>query len=170
MKSPDQGVKLDRPCYKDFPEFTPDLSPKAMMAAGVFDGGYFHDWEEDQLEGIDDDILAAGPHLEKPNAREHNAYGVHSGLTIEEWRKRGWIREDLDPVGWYQWFCRFHCGRRSDDDNRQIKRWSDFRKRWQPKSEEALERMKPGAGTRQALLHWGIDPMLPERGLGLDNE
>lgn len=160
-------ITLDRPRYDDHPEFTPDLSPAAMLAAGVFDGGYFHGWGDEQLEDIDPSILAAGPYAETPNARRYNAYGVHSGLSIEEWRKRGWIREDLDPVGWMQWFCRFHSGRRTDDDKRQIERWSDFRKRWQPKTIEALERMRPGAGTRQALLHWAVDPMLPERGLGL---
>jgi hypothetical protein len=28
-----------------------------------------------------------------------------------------------DPRGWFQWYCRFFCGRRTDDDARQITRW-----------------------------------------------
>lgn len=163
----DNALKPDGPRFDDHPEFTPDLSPGRMLAAGVFDGGYFHGWSDEQLEGIDPSILKSGPYDEKPDAKAHNAFGVHSGLTIEEWRRRGWIR-DQDPVGWFQWYARFASGRRSDDDERQIARWKDFRKRWLPKTHEALERMRPGAKTRQALLHWGLDPHLPERNLGID--
>ena len=157
---------IDRPSYADHPEFTPSMSPKAVLAAGVFDGGYFHGWGAEQLEGIDQDILDAGPYQEKPDARAHNAFGVHCGLGIDEWRRKGWI-QDQDPVGWFQWYARFHCGRRSEDDARQIARWTDFARRWQPKTVEALERMNPQAKSRQALLHWAQDPYGPERNLGL---
>ena len=29
-----------------------------------------------------------------------------------------------DPYGWFQWFCRFYQGRRTEDDERQIGRWA----------------------------------------------
>jgi len=167
MADPLDALGPDRPRYDDHPEFTPDLSPARMLKAGVFDGGYFDGWGDDQLEGIDPAILKAGAYREKPDAKAGNAFGIHSGLNHAEWTKRGWLR-DQDPVGWFQWYCRFHSGRRTDDDDRQIKRWVDFRKRWQPKTHEALERMRPGAKTRQALLNWGIDPWMPEHGLGID--
>lgn len=160
-------IVLDRPRYADHPEFTPDCSPASILAAGAFDGGYFHGWGDDQLAGIDPAILSAGPFRETPNARLHNAFGIHSGLDLAAWRARGWIRDDLDPVGWYQWLCRFHSGRRSDDDARQIGRWTDFRRRWRPRTIEALHRMQPGAKTRQALLHWACDPWMPEHALGI---
>ena len=156
----------DRPRYKDHPEFEPTLSPGAMLAAGVFGGGYFHGWDDEQLEGIDPKILARGPHRDEPDDKGANAFGVHSGQSLATWRRNGWIR-DQDPVGWFQWYCRFHSGRRTDDDARQIARWIDFRKRWKPKTKEALQRMNPGAGTRQALLHWAVDPWLPEHSLGI---
>ena len=35
---------------------------------------------------------------------------------------KGWIK-DIDPYGWFQWYCRYHLGRRSSDDSRQINRW-----------------------------------------------
>lgn len=167
MADPLDELGADRPRYDDFPDFTPDLSPGAMLAAGVFGGGYFHGADGDQIDGIDDEILERGPYDLKPDDRTHNAFGVHSGLSREEWVRRGWIREQ-DPLGWFQWYCRFHSGRRSEDDARQIGRWSDFRKRWRPRTEDALRRMNPRAGTRQALLHWGIDPWLPEHGLGIE--
>ena len=28
-----------------------------------------------------------------------------------------------DPYGWFQWYCRFYQGRRTEDDERQIGRW-----------------------------------------------
>lgn len=30
---------------------------------------------------------------------------------------------EQDPYGWFQWYCRFYMGRRSDDDERQVGRW-----------------------------------------------
>lgn len=167
MTDPLKILGADAPRYEDHPEFTPDLSPGAMLAAGVFGGGYFHGEDDDEIEDIDQSILDAGPHDLEPDDRANNAFGARSGLSREEWRKRGWI-DERDPLGWFQWYCRFHSGRRIDDDERQIARWRDFRARWQPKSEDALRRMNPGAGTRQALLHWAIDPWLPEHGLGID--
>lgn len=166
MADPLDELGADCPRYDDFPDFTPDFSPGAMLAAGVFGGGYFHRTDPGELDGIDPAILSRGSYDLKPDNRANNAFGVHSGLSIEEWRKRGWIR-DQDPLGWFQWYCRFHSGRRSGDDARQIARWSDFRKRWRPRTEDALRRMNPQAGTRQALLHWGVDPWMPEHGLGM---
>lgn len=166
MKTALGALGPDRPRFKEFPAFTPDLGPVKMSAAGIFDGCYYLDASRANLTGIDPEVLMAGPMQEQRNARKHNMFGVHSGLPIAEWRKRGWIRPQ-DPFGWYQWYCRFHAGRRTDDDERQVRRWTDFSNRWRPKSEEALERMRPGPKTRQALLHWGISPWAPEEGLGI---
>ena len=44
------------------------------------------------------------------------------------WRTKGWIHED-DPRGWFQWYCRYHQGRRiSGEDERQIGRWRAMRR------------------------------------------
>ncbi len=51
-----------------------------------------------------------------------NKYGVHVGTTLEYWEEKGWIHKDA-PYGWIQWYCDFYSGKRTQDDERQIKRW-----------------------------------------------
>ena len=51
-----------------------------------------------------------------------NTYGVRCGSSLDVWEGRGWINQ-LDPYGWFQWYCRFWQGRRTPDDERQIDRW-----------------------------------------------
>ena len=41
------------------------------------------------------------------------------------WESSGWITE-VDPYGWFMWYCRFYLGRRTYDDERQVKRWRAF--------------------------------------------
>ena len=54
-----------------------------------------------------------------------NKYGVRAGTTLEDWENAGWITK-YDPYGWFQWYCRFYCGRRCPDDERQITRWIKY--------------------------------------------
>ena len=37
------------------------------------------------------------------------------GLGV--WESNGWM-SDVDPYGWFQWYCRFYQGRRCSDDQR----------------------------------------------------
>jgi hypothetical protein len=74
------------------------------------------------LMGIEDDKLT------KPFDKYDktiNKYGVKVGTTLEFWEKKGWM-DKLDPYGWVQWYCEFYLGRRSKDDERQIKRWGNI--------------------------------------------
>ena len=74
------------------------------------------------------------------------------------------IRRELDPRGWFQWYCRFFSGRRTNDDDRQIGRWKGVageRGRWKRalvnKIVKANRRFDDGAVSpviRQTLLHW----------------
>ena len=75
----------------------------------------------------------------------------------------GWIRAQ-DPYGWFQWYCRFYMGRRTEDDTRQIKRWKSFDGRWKSNLVNQIKRKKTSFDDfsvsptiRQSLLHWGIE-------------
>ena len=128
-------VEPDQLVFDDFPDFTPNLAPKHIFAQGSFGGTYwspifstvlgqelsdqhleFGDWWSDVP-----DTLLIGTEYDKTV----NRYGVKSGTTLEMWESKGWIHPQ-DPYGWVQWYCRFYNGRRSEDDNRQIKRWKAF--------------------------------------------
>lgn len=111
----------------DDKRFRPKYTPKEMLQLGVFGGAYFRDiekwkntWDEfpkNWFTGLDKSQYA-NPTFDKTK----NKYGVLSGTSLEYWREKGWIHPQ-DPYGWFQWYCRYYQGRRTDDDDRQIKRW-----------------------------------------------
>ncbi|MGZ8362122.1 MAG: hypothetical protein ACXWUX_16520 [Allosphingosinicella sp.] len=149
---------LVAPEGEDFdPEFTPDLTPAEMLALGVFGGKYMSDCRaEFPLEWFTGAKLAAGR-----RDAALNYFGVLAGQPLAEWRRRGWIRPD-DPRGWFQWYCRYHRGRRvPDEDARQISRWKAFRRH----AAQVARHCEPGDPTcrprqRQALLQWAYDSRL----------
>lgn len=147
-------IQPDSPRYADRPDFTPDLSPLLMAQLGVFDRGYFHEARPMDLEGVDPRIIELLSQKPDPKA---NLFGCRSGLSMAKWKSSGWINE-ADPLGWYHFYCRFHAGRRSDDDDRQIKRWIDYRRRWTPKDSAARKRQAITDRGMQALVHWALDP------------
>ena len=50
-----------------------------------------------------------------------NRFKQRAGQSLQAWEKAGWIW-GVDPRGWAQWYVRFWAGRRSVDDERQIRR------------------------------------------------
>lgn len=119
--------------FPDYPEFRPNVTPKEMFEYGIFRGTYFRpihsavtgkDYKNVHkkfrfLDSVSEDRICR----ELTDADVNiNKYKVHVGTTLEFWEAHNWIRE-VDPYGQLQWFLEFYNGRRSYDDERQIKRW-----------------------------------------------
>ena len=145
---------LIEPAGKNFdPEFKPELTPEEMLALGVFGGKYMNDCREEfPTSWFEEAKLSPGkkdPLL--------NFFKVDASKPLSYWREKGWIHEQ-DPRGWFQWYCRYYIGRRTSDDQRQIKRWkqmkrhiAQLKKNCQPRDLTCRPRQ------RQALLHWAYD-------------
>ena len=163
--------------FPDFPDFKPNLTPKEVLQLGSFGGTYFRPiyssvtklkykdeaWKElpsSWLEGLN--IRTQVASLVYDNSK--NKYKVKCGASLEEWESSGWMRQQ-DPYGWFQWYCRFYQGRRTEDDQRQVGRWSKCagpKGRW--KNNLISKCAKAGCGfdnfgispvVRQTLQHWG---------------
>jgi hypothetical protein len=116
---------LTAPIGRNFdPEFRPELTPKEMLALGVFCGKYMTDCRKEFPAS-----WFAHARL-SPSGRNCslNYFGVDASQPLSVWRDKGWIHPN-DPRGWFQWYCRYYMGRRTpEEDARQIKRWKAIRR------------------------------------------
>ena len=136
--------------------FKPELTPKKMLELGVFGGSYFGS------------KIKEFPSSWFKNAKlcknfdvNINRFKVKSGLSREHWIEKGWIFNE-DPLGWFQWYCRFCNGRRIPHiDEIQIKRWKNFR-RHVLAIEKNCEKNDLGCRRRQrqAILQWAYNPFI----------
>ena len=136
--------------------FKPQLTPKKMLEQGVFGGSYF---------GLN---IKEYPKKWFKNAKisknfdvSINRFKVKSGLSRKEWLEKGWIFKE-DPLGWFQWYCRYSMGRRiSHIDEIQIKRWKNFKRHVMAikKNCEPLN-LSCRRRQRQAILQWAYDPFI----------
>ena len=136
--------------------FKPQLTPKKMLELGVFGGSYFglrikeypKSWFKNVKISKDFDVNL-------------NKFKVKSGLTRKEWQEKGWIFKE-DPLGWFQWYCRFSNGRRIKHiDEIQIKRWKNFRRHVMA-IQKNCEQFDLGCRRRQrqAILQWAYNPFI----------
>ena len=145
---------LEKPLGRGFDDgFYPDLTPKQMLKLGIFSGKYMTDCENEYPKSwfVQAKLSPSGP---DPSL---NFFGVQASQSLAQWRDKGWINEQ-DPRGWFQWYCRYYMGRRTNDDERQIKRWRAIRRHLA----QIRINCEPGDLTcrrkqRQALLHWAYD-------------
>jgi len=148
---------LSEPAGKHFdPRFKPELTPKQILALGVFGGRYMRDCKR---EFPNDWFTRAKLHpLGQPgHDATLNYFGVDASQPLEVWQKKDWIHPQ-DPRGWFQWYCRYFQGRRSDDDERQIKRWVAMQRHVaQVKAHCDAGDLNCRRKQRQALLHWAYD-------------
>ena len=137
--------------------FKPQLTPKRMLELGVFGGAYF----------IDGDIKEF-PKSWFKNAKlsekfdvSLNRFKVKSGLTRKEWIDKGWIFKE-DPLGWFQWYCRYSNGRRIQNiDQIQIQRWLNFTRHVKAiKKNCERNDLTCRRRQRQAILQWAYNPFI----------
>ncbi len=135
------------------PDFTPDLTPKQMLELGVFGGKYMNDCR-DEFPASWFERAKLSPKKADP---EVNYFKVHASKPLSYWIEKGWIKPQ-DPRGWFQWYCRYYIGRRSEDDERQIKRWKAMKRHVAQIKKNCHEGdLVCRPVQRQALLHWAYD-------------
>ena len=145
---------LTKPAGRCFPpEFLPDITPRQMLELGVFGGKYMTDCRHEFPASW---FKKAKLSPEKADPRL-NYFKVSASKPLSYWVEKGWIHPQ-DPRGWFQWYCRYYMGRRSDDDMRQIKRWKGMQRH----IAQLIKHCRKGDTTcrpvqRQALLHWAYD-------------
>lgn len=172
-------LKNGKIVFSDYPEFRPNLTPKEIFQSGSFGGTYFRpiyssitkknyknkhkEFPKSWFAGLDIDKYVTSSECDK----SINKYKVKSGTSLRYWEKKKWIKHQ-DPYGWIQWYCRFYQGRRSKDDERQIKRWlgiagpnGRFRKRLYNLIKNKKTRVNDTSVSpviRQLLLQWAYHP------------
>jgi len=135
--------------------FKPELTPKQMLAYGVFGGSYLGDTIKEYPN-----TWFAKAKLSRVFDADLNYFQVRSGLSLKKWKAKGWIMEE-DPRGWFQWYCRYSIGRRIPEiDKVQISRWKKFGPRHIGgiKKNCPKKNFKCRRKQRQALLQWAYDP------------
>jgi hypothetical protein len=133
--------------------FLPQLSPRELLAMGVFGGKYMSDCTDE----FPDDWFENAKLCSERHDPSLNYFGTNASQPLSCWREKGWIYHE-DPRGWFQWYCRYYMGRRGPDDARQIKRWKAMR-RHVSQIEKNCDRwdMNCRRRQRQAVLHWAYD-------------
>ncbi|RPG94455.1 MAG: hypothetical protein CBE23_002150 [Candidatus Pelagibacter sp. TMED263] len=137
--------------------FKPQLTPKKMLELGVFGGSYFAEGSVKEFPSTW--FLKAK--ISKTFDKSLNRFKIESGLSRKEWIDKGWIFKE-DPLGWFQWYCRFKNGRRiAEIDKIQIKRWKAFGDRHGPAVKKNCEAgdLSCRRRQRQALLQWAYNPI-----------
>ena len=161
--------------FKDFPDFTPNLTPRQILLLGSFGGTYwrpitsgitkkkyrnqhkkypFSWWKNIPLSYI----ISTEYDISK------NKYKERVGTSLKFWEEKKWITKH-HPYGWFHWYCDFYNGKRCVDDIRQIKRWRGvagpqgrFRK-WLvtliKKKDGKYNELTVSPKIRQTLQHWG---------------
>ena len=136
--------------------FKPQLTPKKMLELGVFGGAYFGLNIKEYPKS-----WFINAKISKNFDANSNRFKVKSGLSKKEWQEKGWIFKQ-DPLGWFQWYCRFSNGRRIPHmDEIQIKRWKNFNRHVAAiqKNCELID-LNCRRKQRQAILQWAYNPFI----------
>ena len=159
-------------------QFKPNKTPKQVFKMGAFGGTYFRPiyssitnknytpgeamkgLPKTWFQGLDMEKMVTSSKYDK----KVNKYKVKCGSSLESWESSGWINKQ-DPYGWFQWYTRYCTGRRTNDDERQIRRWlklagpnGRFRRTLMNKiikKKTTHDDFTVSPVIRQVLLHWG---------------
>uniref|UniRef100_A0A7S2W068 Uncharacterized protein n=1 Tax=Eucampia antarctica TaxID=49252 RepID=A0A7S2W068_9STRA len=170
-------------CTNLIKDFHPNVTPEEVLRVGSFGGTYFRNissavtgisYKSSQVlqDTVDPEWIAGlnkATMLTSSTYRANiNKHKVKCGGSLGMWESSGWI-SDVDPYGWFQWYCRFYRGRRCSDDERQISRWMKsagakgrFRSQLCNKIIAAndgknVADVKVSPVIRQTLTHWGLE-------------
>lgn len=136
----------------DYPDFQPFYIPQQMLRMGVFEGRYLNSCQDEYpAEWFEKARLSDVPN------EQLNFFKLKSRLPTSWWREKGLIN-DQDPRGWFEWYCRFWMGRRTDDDARQIKRWKQIARHAGQVKKNGGGDVNRRARQRQTLLQWSWNP------------
>jgi len=126
--------------------------PKEIIPQGV--KRVFQEDEEEIKEAAEADFI---PDYKPEDIQDaYNAIYGHYGprlASMDKWPEE-WIKSDVDPMGWLQWYEQYKAGRRTEDDERQIKRWKSFKAR-----HGSQFKKNPTPRRAFALRNWAIDPL-----------
>ena len=153
-------------------DFGTNKTPVEIIIEGAFGGTYFRDIYSGVYDKFYKNTLKEFKDLEDINKRYYgsdhydaslNKYGVKCGTLLRFWENKGWII-GIDPYGWFQCYFRYWLGRRSKDDERQIKRWKGIVNKFKgilikmiKDADRKFDDYSISPKIRQILLHWGYE-------------
>lgn len=137
------------------PDFTPAYTPIEMLEMGIFEGKYLNDCVGEYPREFFENAKVS---LTTPN-ENLNFFKIKSRTPLSTWNENGWINEQ-DPKGWFEWYCRYYLGRRTEDDIRQIKRWKAFTRHAGQIKKNCPGDLSKRTRQRQALLQWAHDAFI----------
>ena len=164
--------------FKDYPDFTPNLTPSQIFKLGSFGGTYWRPitskiskthvelkdvhkkYPDSWWDGLSEEQLSST----KCDVSK-NKYGVRVGTSLEFWEGKGWINEK-HRYGWVHWYCDFYNGNRDKkQDEEQIRRWKGVAgpngrfSKWLinmiKKKNSKYNDYEISPKIRQTLQHWG---------------
>ena len=149
--------------WNEFPQFKPELKPEEILKSGVFEGKIVNDcFREFPREWFLSALEANKLSVLRP-MRQFNYFGVIGMSLVDNWRDEDHdsVLDQVDPRGFFQWYCRFYLGRREPKvDRKQIMRWISFEKKFKKSIEQSCKkgdnRCKPRI--KQSMISWGFDP------------
>ena len=139
-------------------EFSPQVSPQEMLELGIFGGWYFKGDIDEYPETWFKEAKISTNGFNK----NLNFFEIMAGQPMSIWKNKGWITPE-DPLGWFQWYCRYSLGRRIPRvDAFQIRRWQSFGPRHIGAIKKNCEKGNIYCRKRQrpALLQWAYDPFI----------